>query len=96
MLPVVEFLRSQGLENTQVVQVIAAHPPVLCYSVSERLAPFWEYLTSIGVEDVAAAVVQRPSLLGLDVDQNLRKIVDYLLYVETPSDKIVAIITKSI
>jgi hypothetical protein len=59
-------------------QVITAHPPVLSYSVPERLQPFWEYMASIGVPDVAAAVAKRPSLLGLDVDANLRKIVDYL------------------
>jgi hypothetical protein len=51
---------------------------VLSYNVPARLQPFWEYMTSIGVPDVAAAVAKRPSLLGLDVDANLRKIVDYL------------------
>jgi hypothetical protein len=51
---------------------------VLSYNVAARLQPFWEYMTSIGVPDVAAAVAKRPSLLGLDVDANLRKIVDYL------------------
>jgi hypothetical protein len=51
---------------------------VLSYSVPVRLQPFWEYMTSIGVPDVATAVAKRPSLLGLDVDANLRKIVDYL------------------
>jgi hypothetical protein len=59
-------------------QVITAHPPVLSYSVPARLQPFWEYMGSIGVPNVAAAVTKRPSLLGLDVDANLRKIVDYL------------------
>jgi hypothetical protein len=59
-------------------QVITAHPPVLSYNVPARLQPFWEYMMSIGVPDVAAAVAKRPSLLGLDVDANLRKIVDYL------------------
>lgn len=60
------------------LQVITAHPPVLSYDVAGRLQPFWEYMASIGVPDVAAAVARRPSLLGLDVDANLRKIVDYL------------------
>ena len=59
-------------------QIVSGHPPVLSYSVSDRLGPFWDYMTSIGVADVGAAVVSRPSLLGLDVDANLRKIVEYL------------------
>ncbi len=56
------------------LQVIAAHPPVLSYSVAERLEPFWSYMVEIVVTDVAAAVIGRPSLLGLDVDANLRKV----------------------
>ena len=78
------------------VQVITQHPPVLCYDVASRLEPFWLYMRSIGVEDVAAAVMKRPSLLGLDVDNNLKKIVDYLIYVETPPETIVQYISKSI
>jgi hypothetical protein len=69
---------------------------VLSYSVSGRLTPFWEYLTSIGVTDVAAAVAKRPSLLGLSVDTGLKKIVEYLQYVETPPEKIVQYICNSI
>jgi hypothetical protein len=69
---------------------------VLSYDVEQRLQPFWGYLSSIGVQNVAAAVAKRPSLLGLDVDANLRKIVDYLQYVETPPDKIVEYITTTI
>jgi hypothetical protein len=78
------------------LQIISGHPPVLSYSVEERLRPFWEYMASIGVKDVGAAVVIRPSLLGLDVDNSLRKIVDYLKYVETPTEKIIEYLTRSI
>lgn len=96
MQPVVGFFVQQGLSTQQIVQVITAHPPVLSYDVAGRLQPFWEYMASIGVPDVAAAVARRPSLLGLDVDANLRKIVDYLQYVETPPEKIVQYITTTI
>jgi len=58
--------------------------------------PFWEYLTSIGVPNVAAAVAKRPSLLGLSVDASLQKIVGYLQYIETPADKIVEYICNTI
>lgn len=96
MRPVVEFLLAKGVSVGDVVKVIAAHPPVLSYSVSERLEPFWSYMTEIGVTDVAATVIGRPSLLGLDVDANLRKIVEYLKYTETPPETIVKYITTSI
>ncbi|KAF8058891.1 MTERF6 [Scenedesmus sp. PABB004] len=96
MQPVVAFLQGQGLSQQQIVAVVTAHPPVLSYDVAGRLAPFFDFLASVGVSDVGAAVSRRPSLLGLDVDGGLRKIVDYLQYVDTPPDKIVQYITQSI
>lgn len=78
------------------VQIISAHPPVLSYSVNDRLEPFWDYLTEIGVQDIGAAVVNRPNILGLDVNASLRKIVDYLKSVETPTEQIVKYIVESI
>lgn len=61
------------------LQVLAEHPPVLSYSPAERLQPFLEFLTSSGFRDPAAIILRRPTTLGLDVDNNLRRIVDYLL-----------------
>jgi hypothetical protein len=60
--------------------VISGHPAVLCYSPEERVKPFFEYLASIGLG--ADKVVKRPSLLGLEVNASLRRIVDYLQEVE--------------
>lgn len=78
------------------LQIITGHPPVLSYSVEERLKPFFAYLAGVGIEDVGAVVVSRPSLLGLDVEANLRKMVDYLLYIETPPMTIVEYLSKSL
>ncbi|GIL63797.1 hypothetical protein Vafri_17796 [Volvox africanus] len=96
MRPVVDFLLSRGVSVGDVAKVIGGHPPVLSYSVPERLEPFWDYLSSIGVQDVAHAVINRPSLLGLEVDGNLRKIVEYLQYTETPTETIVKYVIESI
>lgn len=60
------------------MQVISRHPPVLSYSVEDRLKPFMLFLAEIGVPDPVYTVLQRPSLLGLDADKNLRAIVGYL------------------
>ena len=60
------------------LQVISEHPPTICYSVPERLQPFWEFLNSIGIEAPAQTVMKRPSILGLDASKNLRSIVSYL------------------
>ena len=60
------------------MQVISEHPPVLSYSIDTRLAPFMAYLKEIGIAEPAQAILQRPTLLGLDADKNLRQIVGYL------------------
>eukprot|EP00197_Chlamydomonas_leiostraca_P003614 CAMPEP_0202859796 /NCGR_PEP_ID=MMETSP1391-20130828/1765_1 /ASSEMBLY_ACC=CAM_ASM_000867 /TAXON_ID=1034604 /ORGANISM="Chlamydomonas leiostraca, Strain SAG 11-49" /LENGTH=178 /DNA_ID=CAMNT_0049538879 /DNA_START=187 /DNA_END=723 /DNA_ORIENTATION=- len=96
MMPVFGFFQDQGMSKGDILRVIAGHPPVLCYTVEARLAPFYAYMKEIGIQDVNAVVAGRPSLLGLDVDMNLRKIVDYLVYTETPLEKIVEYISKSI
>jgi hypothetical protein len=69
---------------------------VLSYSVTGRLEPFWDYLAGIGVSDVGAVLVARPSLLGLDVHKNLEKIVGYLRSVETPPELVVKYLIESL
>lgn len=53
MEPVVAFLRGQGLTDKQVASVIVDHPPTLSYSIPDRLQPFVDCLTDVGVNDVA-------------------------------------------
>lgn len=96
MKPVVEFLLEKGISVGDVKKCISAHPPILCYSVEERLKPLIEYLEGNGVKNVAQVLVNRPSLFGLDVDNNLRKMVDYLKYVETPTETILKYIEETL
>jgi hypothetical protein len=77
------------------MQIVIGHPPILSYK-PEQLEAFWVYLASIGIKDVGATIAARPNLLGLDVDKNLRKIVEYLQYVETPTETIIKLLEKSI
>jgi len=60
------------------LQVIMQHPPVLSYSIETRLQPFMSFLRDVGIAEPAQTVLQRPTLLGLDADKNLRAIVGYL------------------
>ena len=78
------------------LQVISEHPPTLCYSVSERLQPFWEFLNSIGIEAPAQTVMKRPSILGLDASKNLRSIVSYLQSVGHSLEEIETFLETSI
>lgn len=89
-------MMSHPLTGNPAPQIISGHPPILSYSVDSRLRPFWEYLQSLGIADVAEVVVNRPSLFGLDVEKNLKKIVDYLQYTETPPEAIAKYLIKSI
>ena len=49
MRPVVDFLRAQGMQDSQIVRVLVEHPPILSYSVEDRLQPFFDYLQSVGI-----------------------------------------------
>lgn len=53
MEPVIAFLKDQGLTDKQVASVIVEHPPTLSYSVSDRLQPFADCLTGVGIENIA-------------------------------------------
>ncbi|KAJ9530403.1 hypothetical protein QJQ45_000769 [Haematococcus lacustris] len=72
MQPVVDFLLSVHVSKGDMLKIISAHPPVLSYSVPQRLQPFVEYLQELGIQDVGAAISNRPSLLGLDANQQIR------------------------
>jgi hypothetical protein len=52
MEPVVAFLELQGLSTKQISLVVTEHPPVLSYSIDDRLRPLLEYLNTVGVPDV--------------------------------------------
>ncbi|KAL6754705.1 hypothetical protein V8C86DRAFT_2694782 [Haematococcus lacustris] len=96
MQPVVDFLLSVHVSKGDMLKIISAHPPVLSYSVPQRLQPFVEYLQELGIQDVGAAISNRPSLLGLDANQQIRKMVEYLQSVETPPELIITYLLKSL
>jgi hypothetical protein len=66
MEPVVGYLESQGLSTKQISVVVAEHPPVLSYSIPDRLQPLLQYLASVGVQDVpeVRSMSRRGLLLG--------------------------------
>ncbi len=85
-----------GLTIRVMTQVISEHPPVLCYSLEERLKPFFDYLEEIGIEQPGKTIQARPTLLGLEADKNLRKIVDYLQHNEYTHEQIVSYMETSL
>uniref|UniRef100_A0A061RBW6 Mitochondrial transcription termination factor n=1 Tax=Tetraselmis sp. GSL018 TaxID=582737 RepID=A0A061RBW6_9CHLO len=94
--PVVDVLRDFGLEREDIVKVILAHPPVLCYG-EERIRKLLAYLEEVGVpKPVGKILVKRPSLAGLKADENLKKIVGYFVYRGYSSEEIVRLLETSI
>jgi hypothetical protein len=81
---------------TRGAQVVGKHPNVLAYSVAARLRPAIEYLQEIGVTDIAAVITERPSLLGLDPEQQLRRVVDYFKANGYSQEEIIELVSKSI
>ena len=76
------------------MQVISGYPAVLCYSPSERLQPFFDYLKELGIG--TATVAQRPTLLGLEVTSSLQRIVSYLTEVDGKSQEEIAALLDTI
>ena len=69
MEEVVEFLNSKGLTEEIVAGLILEFPQVLCYSVTDRLTPFFDYLVGeVGLSEaqVSDSIKHRPVLLGLE------------------------------
>jgi len=95
---VVAWMRSAGVPKASIPMVLTAYPPVLAFDVQERLEPLATYMAELGVdgEGLAAAIARRPSLLGLSVSKNIRLMVDYLRSVETPQDKILEYLLRSL
>ena len=64
-------------------------PYLLGYCPQERILPVMDYLRSVGIDDPAQVIAKRPSLLGLEVEQNLKKMVGYLKSNDYEMDQIV-------
>lgn len=78
------------------MQVIMAHPPVLCYG-ADRIEKLFQYLEEVGVpQPVGSILLKRPSLVGLKADENLRKIVGYFQSRDYSTDEIVHMLETSI
>ena len=78
------------------LQVILAHPPVLCYS-TERIEALFSYLEEVGVEPpVARILLKRPTLVGLKADENLKKIIGYFQARDYSTEEIVHMLETSI
>lgn len=85
---------SNALNMPCPVQIVIDHPPVLCYNPEDRIIPFFDFLKSIGI--APEKVAKRPTLLGLEVNKSLRRIVNYLQEVEGKSIDEVAVLLETI
>lgn len=99
MCEVVDFLKLRGVDEKGVGALVIRHPAVLSYSVKERLEPLFEYMeaqfdrnAAMFVEDIE----RRPSLLGLDADENVRKMVDYLLASGKTKEEVMEYLLRSL
>lgn len=94
---VVAWLRRVGVEPAGVAALLTSHSQLLSYDLT-RLEALSAFLGTLGVtgERFAAVIEFRPSLLGLTVDKNLAVMVDYLRSVETPEEKILEYVERSL
>lgn len=93
--PLIGYLEQKGIKAGDIKKLVIGHPPVLCYS-TDKLEALWSYLEGVltGI-DVATVLVERPTLLGLE-QANVERIIEYLKYIETPSESIILYLSRSI
>lgn len=80
------------------MQIILEFPQVLCYSVDERLHPFFDFLTSsleLDKSSLIAMIKHRPGLLGLN-QKSVSQLVDYLKSVGSSRDEIIHFLQTSL
>ncbi len=95
---VVAFLNELGLDRAASAAAVLAFPPVLCYDVEARLRPLAAFLeagTGLERARLAAVLVRRPTLLGLQPDQ-IERIVGYLRAVETPEVTLLELLASTL
>lgn len=94
--PVLRFLLENGFTQSEISKLIIEYPILLCYNPEGRLKPLFEYLRSIGIENPDRLVMKRPSVLGIDTDKGLRRIVEYLQENEHTPDQIENLLATSL
>lgn len=80
------------------LQIILEFPQVLCYSVPDRLEPFFDYLMGeVGLtqESVASVVQHRPVVLGLEPSA-LERLVGYLVENGSSMEEVVHMLKTSL
>jgi hypothetical protein len=82
MREVVEYLMGVGVTEKALGELVVRHPAVLAYDVESRLEPLFVYMESTferNATQFISDIARRPSLLGLDANENARRMVEYLL-----------------
>ena len=82
MRAVVEYLMGVGVTERALGELVVRHPAVLAYDVESRLEPLFAYMESTferNATEFISDIARRPSLLGLDANENAQRMVGYLL-----------------
>jgi|TARA_B110000003_G_scaffold77683_1_gene79236 hypothetical protein len=99
MREVVEFLKASGVKEDAVGFLVIRNPAVLAYDVEKRLRPLFEYMEATferTAEMFVDDVTKRPSLLGLDANENAKKMVDFLLSTGSTKEEAVEYLLRTL
>ncbi|KAL0539194.1 hypothetical protein IC582_023376 [Cucumis melo] len=71
---IIDFLKSQGFENTQIAKLVSRGPSILQSKVSNNLKPKFEFLQEIGFVGplLCKLIVSRPRILNRSLDSQLK------------------------
>ena len=97
LMPTVEWIKSLGLSQTQVVKVIATFPPVLGYSIEANLKPTVEWIKSLGLSQtqVVKVIATFPPVLGLSIEANLKPTFEWIKSLGLSQTQVAKVIATS-
>ncbi|KAF3435176.1 hypothetical protein FNV43_RR22263 [Rhamnella rubrinervis] len=73
----VDFLYEMGLSAESIGKILTRFPPIIDYSVENKLRPVAQYFRFLGV-DVAVLFLNSPSILGFSLETNLKPVAEFL------------------
>ena len=77
--PMVNWLLSLGLSDSEIAKVLARCPQILGLSIENNVQPTLHWFSDLGLakSQVVKAVARQPQILGLSIEQNLKPTVQW-------------------
>ncbi|XP_071725086.1 uncharacterized protein [Rutidosis leptorrhynchoides] len=94
---VLEFLKSNGFDETHITKLVEKYPPVLGCRVESNLKPKLEYFAQNGITgtNLVECVVAKPTILHKSLCDSIKPMFELLKEIDRSSDFIIRVLKRS-